>query len=150
MDSEGSRCLSQLRPSSVLLSALDSCSSETTSPLNQLLPAQDKPLTSDSISDILPQSNPDLNSGEHTKTKEDLHQVATIVPGLDLPSDPVHGLVALPSPSSTWSSCPSPQQSTARSGSAAKLTPSPSAGQQEWLSHRWPVLPPISPVRGEK
>ncbi|XP_075886056.1 uncharacterized protein LOC142890713 isoform X2 [Nelusetta ayraudi] len=44
-------------------------------------------------------------------------------------------------PSTTWSSCPSPQSST-----APNLSPGGPAARLESL--RWPVLPSISPVRG--
>lgn len=67
-------------------------------------------------------------------------------PNPSLGSD--HGLVPLAFPSTTWSSCPSLQRTTPCSGSGPNLPPSASVARLE--SQRWPVLPPISPVRGEK
>ncbi|CAG04162.1 unnamed protein product [Tetraodon nigroviridis] len=59
-------------------------------------------------------------------------------------SDPC--LATLAFPSTTWSSCPSPERTTPRSGSGAGLSPSASAAGPD--PHRWPLLPPISPVKG--
>lgn len=83
-------------------------------------------------------------------------------------SDPLSGsdqcLATLAFPSTTWSSCPSPQRTTPRPGSGPGSGlgsgPGPEPGPGPGLtlsasvarleSHRWPVLPPISPVRGEE
>lgn len=64
------------------------------------------------------------------------------------PSESEPGLALLAYPSATWSSCPSLQRTSRWSGSGPDLPPSPPQGQLD--PHRWPVLPPISPVKGEK
>ncbi|CAJ1054513.1 uncharacterized protein LOC122871396 isoform X4 [Xyrichtys novacula] len=80
---------------------------------------------------------------ESAKTTENQHQAASTDPAFDSDLGPV----TLAFPSATWSSCPSPPKTTPlRSDSGPKLAPSASLTQLE--SHRWPVLPPISPVRG--
>ncbi|XP_069376123.1 histone-lysine N-methyltransferase 2D isoform X2 [Paralichthys olivaceus] len=113
----------------------------TNPPLCEPLFGQTKPLSS------RPTSGLRLNSGKplsgHRSTKS-LQQDASadLYPSLD--SD--RGLVTLAFPSATWSSCPSPQTTTPRSGSVADLTPSPPLSRLD--SARWPVLPPISPFRG--
>ncbi|XP_023275137.1 flocculation protein FLO11-like [Seriola lalandi dorsalis] len=113
-------------------------------PLYEPLFGRTKPLSSRSASGLHPDSDKPLSRS--TKTSEHLHPGALVGPGLDPSLDSDHGRVTLTFPSATWSSCPSPQRTTPRSGSGAKLTPSPAASGLE--SHRWPVLPPISPVRG--
>ncbi|XP_029351549.1 uncharacterized protein LOC115037189 [Echeneis naucrates] len=103
---------------------------------------QTKPLSSRPTSGLRPHSNKLLRSSKSTRTPENPNKDAFVVPGLDPSLDSDQGLVTPAFPSATWSSCPSPP----RSGSGAKMTPSPPVSQLE--VHHWPVLPPISPVRG--
>ncbi|KAM6961588.1 uncharacterized protein LKV04_020608 [Tautogolabrus adspersus] len=120
-DREASVCLSPLHPRSAMLSP--------TAPYS-------------------PAGSNSCQSAMNTTTTSNLHEpAASTDPALNpyLDSDP--GLVTLAYPSATWSSCPSPLRTTPpRSGSRPKLTPTASVTRLE--SHRWPVLPPISPVRG--
>ncbi|CAB1456109.1 unnamed protein product [Pleuronectes platessa] len=110
-------------------------------PVREPLSGQTTPLSSRPTSRLHLNSDKPLSSRQSTQS----------LPGeasLDLPpsSDSDRGLVTPAFPSATWSSCPSPRTTTPRSGSAAGLSPSPPLSRLE--SHRWPVLPPISPVRG--
>lgn len=88
------------------------------------------------------------SSSKSRKSTANPHKAAAVDPGLNPSSDSDQGLVTLTFPSTTWSSCPSPQMTTPRSAPGAQLTPSPPVSRLD--SHRWPVLPPISPVRGEE
>ncbi|XP_060925151.1 histone-lysine N-methyltransferase 2D isoform X2 [Limanda limanda] len=110
-------------------------------PVCEPLFGQTTPLSSRPTSRLHPNSDKPLSSRQSTRSLPgeafvDLHPS----------SDSDRGLVPLAFPSATWSSCPSPQTTSPRSGSAAGLSPSPPLSRLE--SHRWPVLPPISPVRG--
>ncbi|KAE8281300.1 hypothetical protein D5F01_LYC20278 [Larimichthys crocea] len=87
------------------------------------------------LSGVLPQSDKPLSIGRESTD-------ASLDPALN----PSLDLLTVAFPSATWSSCPSPEETTPRSGSGLKLTPSASLTRLE--SHHWPVLPPISPVRG--
>eukprot|EP00064_Thunnus_orientalis_P021719 superscaffoldBa00006787_g21887 len=152
LDPEGSVCFSPLQPSPVMQSPLASSppaesnphqsTSTTTPPPCELLFSQTKPLSPRPTSSIRPRSDKPVSSRRSTKN---LIQDTSIDPGLNPSLDSDHGLVTLAFPSTTWSSCPSPQRTTYRSGSVAKLTSSP----PQLESHRWPVLPPISPVKVE-
>ncbi|XP_032361514.1 histone-lysine N-methyltransferase 2D [Etheostoma spectabile] len=157
-DPEGISCFSPLKPSPVMESPVasypparsnprpSSVNATATPPLYEPLFGQTKPLSPRPKSVILTKSDEPLSRCESTKTPENLHQDASIDPDLHPSLDSDHGLITLAFPSATWSSCPSPQMTTPRSGSEPKLTPSASVTRLE--SHRWPVLPPISPVRG--
>ncbi|KAK5895827.1 hypothetical protein CgunFtcFv8_009484 [Champsocephalus gunnari] len=120
-----------------------STNTTTTPPLYKPLFGHTTPLTPRPQSGDRPQSDKPLSRCETAKA-ENLHRDASIDPALHPSLESDHGLVPLTFPSATWSSCPSPQMTTPRSGSGPKLTPSPSLLE----SNRWPVLPPISPVRG--
>ncbi|XP_030296066.1 nascent polypeptide-associated complex subunit alpha, muscle-specific form-like isoform X2 [Sparus aurata] len=157
-DQEGRPGLSSLQCSGVIQSPLASCpppgsnprrsSTNTTTPpvLCEPLLGQTKPLSPRPTSDVPPQTDITQSRRESTKTTENLNKGASLDPGLNPSSDSDRGPITLAFPSTTWSSCPSPQRTTPRSGSGPKLTPSASVTRLE--SHRWPVLPPISPVRG--
>ncbi|TDG96573.1 hypothetical protein EPR50_G00230120 [Perca flavescens] len=157
-DPEGISCFSPLQPCPVMKSPFasyppagsnphqSSTNATTTPPLYEPLFGQTKPLSPRPKSIVLSKSDKPLSRRESTKTTENLHQDASIDPDLHPSLDSDHGLNTLAFPSATWSSCPSPQMTTPSSGSGPKLTPSASVSQLE--SHRWPVLPPISPVRG--
>lgn len=109
---------------------------------------QTKPFSPRPLSAIHLNSDKPQRSNRSAKVPRNVHLEASVAPGdLNLSLDSDQG-AALAFPSTTWSSCPSQQRTTPRSGSAAKLTPSPSVSRLE--SHSWPVLPPISPARGEK
>lgn len=99
------------------------------------------PLTPHSV---LPPSNKQFGH----EIRENLPKEASEGPTSDPFLESDHGLTTLAFPSTTWSSCPSPQRTTPQSGSGLGLTPSAPVARLE--SHHWPVLPPISPVRGEK
>ncbi|XP_062300216.1 uncharacterized protein LOC134004836 [Scomber scombrus] len=151
LDQEGSVCFSPLHPSQVMQSPLASypaarsnphqSKSKTTPPLCDLLLGQTTPLSPRPTSSVRPHSEKPASSRKSTKS---LLQDAFIDPGLNPSLDSNRCLVTPAFPSATWSSCPSPQRTTYRSGSGAKLTFSP----PQLESHRWSVLPPISPVRG--
>ncbi|XP_037615720.1 uncharacterized protein LOC119482364 isoform X1 [Sebastes umbrosus] len=151
-DPEGSVCFSPLQPQSPSASyspagsnlRQSSTNATTTPPLYEPIFCQTKPLSPRPMSGVLPPSDKPLSRCKSTKTREDLHPDASVDAGHHPSLDSDHGLVTLAFPSATWSSCPSPQRSTPRSGSGPKLTPSASRLE----SHRWSVLPPISPVRG--
>lgn len=153
LDLEGSVGFSPLHPSPVMQSPLASypaarssphqSTSRTTPPLCDLLLGQTTPLSPRPTSSVRPHSEKPASSHKSTNT---LLQDASVDPGLNLSLDSNRCLVTPAFPSATWSSCPSPQRTTYRSGSGAKLTSSP----PQLESHRWSVLPPISPVRGEK
>lgn len=108
---------------------------------------QAKLLSPRPTSGFRPRSDEPLRGPKSTKTTENL-QDTQVEPALNPSQDSNRGPVALTFPSATWSSCPSPQRTTPLSGSGPKLTSSASAARLESL--RWPVLPPISPVSGEK
>ncbi|XP_073336984.1 uncharacterized protein [Pagrus major] len=156
-DPEGRPGLSLLQPSRVMQSPLASCppagsnphrsstNTTTTPALREPLFGQTKALSPRPMSGVLPQLDIPPSRPESPKTSENLMN-ASLDPGLNPSSDSDHGLITLAFPSATWSSCPSPQWTTPRSGSGPKLTPSALVTRLE--SHRWPVLPPISPVRG--
>ncbi|XP_029318070.1 protein transport protein SEC31-like [Cottoperca gobio] len=149
-DPEGSTCFSPLRPCSVMESPSGSsppagCNPRQSSTNATATPPLCEPLPPRPTSGVRPPSDEPLSRRESAKT-EKLHQDASADPGLHPSLDSDHGLVTLAFPSTTWSSCPSPQMTTPRSGSGPKLTPPASVTLLE--SHRWPVLPPISPVRG--
>lgn len=109
---------------------------------------QTKPFSPRPIPAIHCNSEKPQSSKRSTKTPQNIHLEAFVAPAdLNVSLDSDQG-ATLAFPSTTWSSCPSPQRTTPHSGSLAKLTPSPPMSRLE--SHRWPVLPPISTVRGEK
>ncbi|KAM7367245.1 hypothetical protein PAMP_015160 [Pampus punctatissimus] len=151
LEPEGSVCFSPLHPSLVMQSPLPSnppavsspqqSTSTTTPPLSELLVGQTKPLSPRPTSNIHPHSKKPASSRKSTKNL--LHD-ASVDPDPNPSLDSDHGLLTLAFPSTTWSSCPSLQKTTYCSGSGAKLTPSP----PQLESHHWPVLPPISPVKG--
>ncbi|KAM6896130.1 uncharacterized protein PEZ65_021274 [Lycodopsis pacificus] len=154
-DPEGSVCFSPLQPCPVMKSPSASCppagsnprqsptDATATPPLYEPLFGQRKPLSPPLKSAVLPQSDQPLSRSERAKISKNLQLDASVAPGLHPSLASGHGLVA----SATWSSCPSPQRTTPHSsGSGPKLTPSASETRLE--SHRWSVLPPISPVRG--
>lgn len=153
-DPEGGACSSPLQPRPVMQSPLASpplegsipgrsaTNSTTTPAIYEPVFGQTKPLSPRPTSGVLPQSDKPLSIG-HEST-ENLHRDASLDPALN----PSLDLLTVAFPSATWSSCPSPEETTPRSGSGLKLTPSASLTRLE--SHHWPVLPPISPVRGEK
>ncbi|XP_054481033.1 uncharacterized protein LOC129112825 [Anoplopoma fimbria] len=158
-DPEGNVCLSPLQPCPVMKSPLASdppvgSNSRRSSPnatatplLYEPLFGQTKPLSPPLKSGDPPQSDKPLSRIQSSIITENLHPDAPVDlgPHPSLASD--HGLVTLAFPSATWSSCPSPQRTTPHSsGSGPKLTPSASVTRLE--SHRWSVLPPISPVGG--
>ncbi|XP_049422781.1 uncharacterized protein LOC125882878 isoform X1 [Epinephelus fuscoguttatus] len=157
-DPEGNVCLSPFQPCPVMHSPLASSPSvgpnlhqsfvnaKTTPRLCEPLHGQTKPPSPRPTSGILPQTDKPQSRCDSTKTTENLLQDESADPGLHPSSYPDRGLITLEFPSATWSSCPSPRSATCRSGSGPKLTPSASVTRLE--SHRWPVLPPISPVRG--
>ncbi|XP_040005299.1 uncharacterized protein LOC120801970 [Xiphias gladius] len=124
-----------------------SMNTTTNLPLYEPLFGQTTLLSPRPTSGLHPNSDKPLSVSKSIKTAEDLQQDAFVDPGLNPSLDSDHGLVTLAFPSATWSSCPSPQRTTPCSGSGPKLTPSPAVSRLE--SHRWPVLPPISPVRGQ-
>lgn len=158
-DPEGISCFSPLQPCPVMKSPFasypsagsnprqSSTNATATPPLYEPIFGQTKPLSPRPKSIVLHKSVKPLSRRESTKT-ENLHEDASIDPDLHPSLDSDHGLITLAFPSTTWSSCPSPQMTTPSSGSGPRLTPSASVARLE--SHRWPVLPPISPVRGEK
>lgn len=149
-DPEGRACFSPLLPCPVMQSPLASCpptgSSRRGSSMNiTASPARFEPLPPRPASGVLSQADKPPSKGE---SANNLHQDASGAPVPNPPLDSDRGLITLAFPSTTWSSCPSSQRTTLRSGSGPNLTPSASVTRLE--SHRWPVLPPISPVRGEK
>lgn len=155
-DPDGSGCLSPPHLSSAMELPRSSYPAEptphqsttntTTHPTYKPSSGQTKPYLTHPSSSIRSHSNKPTSRSKSSKPAENLPQGASIDPGLDpsLPSD----LVTLAFTSTTWSSCPSPQRTTPCSASGAKLSPCPPLSGLE--SQRWPVLPPISPVRGEK
>nr|XP_020443312.1 uncharacterized protein LOC109952528 isoform X2 [Monopterus albus] len=118
----------------------------TNTPFCKSLSDQTKPLSPRPTSGIDPLSDKPVRSSKTMKAAENLHLDSSKDPGLNLSLDSDLGLVTLAFPSTTWSSCPSPQKTTHRSGSGVKRNPSPPVSRLE--SHLWPVLPPISPGRG--
>lgn len=150
-DPEGGACSSPLQPHPVMQSPLASpppegsipgrsaTNSTTTPAIYEPVFGQTKPLSPRPTSGVLPQSDKPLSIG-----RESTENLASLDPALN----PSLDLLTVAFPSATWSSCPSPEETTPRSGSGLKLTPSASLTRLE--SHHWPVLPPISPVRGEK
>ncbi|XP_029681647.1 uncharacterized protein isoform X2 [Takifugu rubripes] len=133
----GSPLASHLSPGSS-----QSCSSgniPNTSILCEPIFGQLSPLCPRTLSGVIDQS-------PKQQSEENLSKEASVHPPYEPCLDSDHGLATLEFPSTTWSSCPSPQRSTPQSGSGPGLTPSASVARME--SHRWPVLPPISPVRG--
>ncbi|XP_042367685.1 histone-lysine N-methyltransferase 2B [Plectropomus leopardus] len=156
-DPEDSVCLSPLQlcpvmktpvafsPPAISNPLQSSTNATATPPLCKPLFGQTKPLSPRPASAVFPQLVKPLSRHQSAKTTENLHLDVSADPGLHPPLDSDRGLVTLAFPSTTWSSCPSPQSSTRRPGSGPKLTPSASDRLE---SHHWPVLPPISPVRG--
>ncbi|XP_028256316.1 uncharacterized protein LOC114432486 [Parambassis ranga] len=150
-DLKDTSCLSPLQPSPVLQLLTSPPTSlnphqnntVTTPPLYEAGFGQTKSLSPHLVQGAHPNSDKPLCSSRCTDPAENLQLDASMDAGLN-PSDQAHPSLAFPS--ATWSSCPSPQRTTLRSGSGAKLTPSSPVSRLE--SQRWPVLPPISPVRG--
>ncbi|XP_031653322.1 uncharacterized protein LOC109896663 isoform X2 [Oncorhynchus kisutch] len=144
LDSEGGSPLSQHGSSSMSLSALASCTPQDP-------PAHQPP----NPAPHHPQYHPLPHQAQHcppdwTTTEP---QPGHVLPPYPDPSlDPNLDPTTLAFPSDTWQSCPSPQcKITTRPGSGlgSGLTSSPVVVErQDWTSHRWSVLPPISPVRG--
>lgn len=129
------------RPSAGSSPSCSSVTIPTTSPLCQPISGQLSPFSPHTV--VPPPSQP----FRHDST-ENLPTAASAGPASDPFSDSDHCLATLAFPSTTWSSCPSPQRTTPRSGSAPGLSPPASVSGLE--CHRWPILPPISPVKGEK
>ncbi|KAK2859163.1 hypothetical protein Q5P01_003783 [Channa striata] len=158
MDSvlEGSISLSPFHPSTVMEIPLASPPAGSsphqstlktfTPPLHKPVFGQTKALSPHSTSSIRPPADKPVSASKSTNTAENLHQDSPTAPGFNPSLDSDRGLVTLAFPSTTWSSCPSPQRTTPRSVSGAGLTDSSPLSRLE--SPRWPVLPPISPVRG--
>lgn len=156
-DLKDTSCLSPLQPSPVLQLPSSSPPTSlnlhqsfknntvTTPPLYEAVFGQTKFLSPQLVQGVHSNSDNPLSSSRCTNPAENIQPDTTMAAGLN-PSDQAHPSLALPS--ATWSSCPSPQRSTLHSGSGAKLTPSSAVSRLE--SQRWPILPPISPVRGEK
>lgn len=156
-DTEGVACFSSLKGSPMIHSPLASCSLAGSNPCQSSTNIQTIPALSEQIFGQLKPLSPRPTSGvlSPSNKSEIRHESAKYLPkdtfvdpvsNLSLDSD--HGLTTLAFPSTTWSSCPSPQRTTPQSGSGPKLTPPDSVARLE--SHHWPVLPPISSVRGEK
>ena len=124
---------------------LSSESITTTSAHHGPLCSQPEPLSPRTSSAVLPQVDKPLIRHD---SANDVHQEASLDPVPNPSFDSDHGLTTLAFPSTTWSSCPSPRRTTSCSGSGPNLTPSAPVTRLE--SQHWPVLPPISPVRGEK
>lgn len=148
---EGGTCFSPLQPCPVTQTPLASCPPTGSSPRGSPMsiadpPARVEPLSPRPASGILSQADKPVSRGRESANH--LHQEASAAPVPNRSLDSNHGLITLAFPSTTWSSCPSPRRTTPRSGSEPNLTPSASVTRPG--SHRWPVLPPISPVRGEK
>lgn len=147
-------CISLLHPSPVMELPLSTPPSSphqfttktTSPPPYKLVFGQTKPVSPRPTSSIRSHSEKPASSSR--KSADNLHKEASVDPSLNQSLESDQGLVTLTFPSTTWSSCPSLQMTTPRSASGAKLTPSPPVSRLD--SHRWPVLPPISPVRGEK
>ncbi|XP_034019800.1 uncharacterized protein LOC117504435 [Thalassophryne amazonica] len=107
------------------------------SPPVELLPVQTSPVSP-------PQSPSDIHHPAHTSVTGlksanpagSLQRDASVRQGQD------SSLICDQYPVNLVSSSTSP-----RSGSGAQVASSPSSSRLEW-SQRWPVLPPISPVRG--
>ncbi|XP_070709945.1 uncharacterized protein [Pempheris klunzingeri] len=118
----------------------------TTPPLYDPIFGQTKPLSPLPTSAVISPSDKPLRRCESPKTTENLNRDPSVHPDLNPSLDSDYGLTTLAFPSATWSSCPSPQRTSPRSGSGPKLTSSASLTLLE--SQRWPVLPAISPVRG--
>nr|XP_043876578.1 uncharacterized protein LOC122766049 isoform X1 [Solea senegalensis] len=125
-------------------STTNTTNTTTSLPLHEQVFGQTKHLSPHPTSHLRPILDKPSSSNTKHKTAEIQHRDVVTDPGLDPSWDSNHGLVPLAFPSTTWSSCPSPESTTTPhcSGSGAKLTPSPPPLQ----SHRWPVLPPISPL----
>ncbi|XP_069556289.1 uncharacterized protein [Brachyistius frenatus] len=170
-DPEGSVCLSPPQPSPVEQSPLTShppaasnlhqsfnntttptsaststSISTSTPPLYEPPSGQTEPLSPRPTPAVSLNSDGPLSSSQTTDAAENLHPEKPVDSGIDPSLDSHRGGATPAFPSATWSSCPSPLWTARRSGSGAKLTPSPPASRLE--SHRWPVLPPISPIRG--
>ncbi|KAK6274352.1 hypothetical protein J4Q44_G00392450 [Coregonus suidteri] len=148
LDSEGGSPLSQLCCSSMSLSALASCTPQDPPTHQPPNPAPHHPL-----------HHPLPHQAQHcppdwTTTEPQPGHVLPPYPDPDPSLDPNPDPTTLAFPSDTWQSCLSPQcRITPRPGSGlgSGLTSSPvGAERQDWTSHRWSVLPPISPVRGEE
>ncbi|XP_062339275.1 uncharacterized protein LOC134037779 [Osmerus eperlanus] len=156
LGSEGGPRLSQLRSSSLTLSAQASCSPKDPLPdlpphapprLPRLQgPGHTKPRPPDWTTES--QTGPALFL--HQDPDPDAYNGPNLQPHLYQPHDPLpdpfidlHDDHALTSPSDSRLSCPSPQRPSS--------IPSPAVEMQDWLSPppRWPVLPPISSARGD-
>ncbi|XP_047431524.1 uncharacterized protein LOC125000172 [Mugil cephalus] len=117
--------------------------SAITPPVYEQVFGQTQPLSSPPATGVRLISDKPLSS-RSTKPTEDLHLKASVdpIPNPSLDSDEACAMLAFPSGAWSWT--------TPRSGSGANLTPSPppppSLSRPE--PRRWPVLPPISPVRG--
>lgn len=132
-DNDPTACFPPLRPSS-LPSPLPNHPSSYSPALQEPIcdPARTRSLQPESAVQALSRSQ----SGQR------LHQDT---PSRTLAESSSGGRPVLPVtfPSTTWSSCPSPQSSM-----SPNLSPSGPAARLESL--RWPVLPSISPIRGGK
>lgn len=96
------------------------------------------------------QTNSDkpLSSRRSSKTAENINPDTSTDASFSQFPFPDEEHATLEFPSITLSPRLSPLRTSPRSGLGAKLTPSPPQSRLE--SHRWPILPPISPVRGER
>eukprot|EP00063_Salmo_salar_P034009 XP_014008844.1 PREDICTED: mucin-5AC-like isoform X3 [Salmo salar] len=143
LDSEGGSPLSQHGSSSMSLSALASCTPQDPPTHKPPNPAPHHPL-----------HHPLPHQAQHcppdwTTTEPQPGHVPPPYPDPDPFLEPNPDPTTLAFPSDTWQSCPSPQcRITPRPGLGSGLTSSPVVVErQDWTSHRWSVLPPISPVR---
>ncbi|XP_076015855.1 uncharacterized protein LOC143008132 [Genypterus blacodes] len=120
---------------------------DVAAPPLQPLPVRTKPLSRSPDSGVRPHgaSRQPQCDGRHTASSRDVQRDASTGCASAPSSEVDHGLAPASSPSATWSSCPSPQR-TVRSEEGP--SPSSTTGRLKWVSERWPVLPPISPVRG--
>ncbi|XP_029597821.1 flocculation protein FLO11 isoform X3 [Salmo trutta] len=143
LDSEGGSPLSQHGSSSMSLSALASCTPQDPPTHQPPNPAPHHPL-----------HHPLPHQAQHcppdwTTTEPQPGHVPPPYPDPDPFLEPNPDPTTLAFPSDTWQACPSPQcRITPRPGLGSGLTSSPVVVErQDWTSHRWSVLPPISPVR---
>ncbi|CAB1345954.1 unnamed protein product, partial [Coregonus sp. 'balchen'] len=147
LDSEGGSPLSQLCSSSMSLSALASCTPQDL-PTHQ----PPNPAPHHLLHHPLPHQAQHCPPDWTTTEPQPGHVLPPYPdPDPDPSLDPNPDPTTLAFPSDTWQSCLSPQyRITPRPGSGlgSGLTSSPvGAERQDWTSHRWSVLPPISPVR---
>lgn len=138
--------MSPLHPSPVMelrASSHRSSTQTSTPPLYTPISGQTPPVSPPLASVLQTSSDEPESRIISLQTSQDLPHAASLGPGLGPSLDPGRGLVMLGFPSTSWSSCPS----SPTTSSVAQRTLSPAASRLG--SRCWPVLPPISPVRGE-